>query len=596
MSSKRLNPQRFNVRIATPSLRSFPLHTEVSGSAPESAFGSFRVLHQIGAGVLGPVFRACDSGRDRMVAVKLFRLDLPPDRVHRLVADFEKLIAAELTHPGIAAPIETGIAGTNAFLVQDYVAADSLDTTVRAHGAAPVGDALRVAARLAGALDFAAVVDIAHGALHPRDVLLSPDEVRLTGIGVARALEHVGGVVLMRRPYAPPERIAGSSWDRRADIFSLAAVMYELLWGRRLAATGAQAAEGLTELPHADMGRLRAVFARAVAEDPAGRFETALEFAAALKDAFPGVALGNSPQSSVVSRQSEAAGDQSEVVSRQSGVRGRKSKVRLKTGDLGLKTDDLGLTANESPRLPLDQPEETAADLDLRASEIPAPEAERFADVQTAPAVVQPPLVRAAINPVASASFSAYEQSRSAVWPLVMAVGVGVALGFAAGYGVGIRERSMPAAVAQAGVPPAGQEFTERVVTEPPVKTVGTSASAASSQSGVAPPAAAPRVSERGTPPTPAAAARAARVAPPKERTRPATVLPVTGALSVESKPPGASVFVNNRLVGKTPVSLSEIAAGDHTIRLELSGYRRWSSPVRIVPKERNRVTASLER
>ena len=86
-------------------------------------------------------------------------------------------------------------------------------------------NALRVAAQLAGALDFAAAVQIGHGALHPRDVLLSSDETRLTGLGVARALERIGVVAPVRRPYTAPERIAGGEWDRRADVFSLAALI-----------------------------------------------------------------------------------------------------------------------------------------------------------------------------------------------------------------------------------------------------------------------------------------------------------------------------------------------------------------------------------
>lgn len=623
-SSKRLNPQCFNVRINTPSQRSFPLHTEVSGSAPEDAFGSFRVLHQIGAGVLGPVFRAYDAERDRMVAVKLFRLDLPPDRIHRLVAEFEKLIAAELTHPGIAAPIETGIAGTNAYLAQDYVAAESLDTSVRDHGPAPFADALRVAAELAGALDFAAVVGIAHGALHPRDVLLSAEESRLTGIGIARALEQVGGVVLVRRPYAAPERAAASTWSRRADIFSLAAVMHEMLWGRRIVATGARAADALTELPGGDLERLRAAFARGLAEDPAERYETALEFAAALKEAFPD---DDSHQSPVVNPQSV-------VVSPQSRVRGHKSRTRLKAGDSGLATWDLGLTT-EAPRLPLGEPE-PAGELDLRALDLQVAEAERFADVETAPAIGESAAAPSTAGPAAQTPFSAYEESRSAVWPLLLALGVGVALGFAGGYGIGVRERALPASTPSPAAPPSGREFTERTVSEPAVRTVDTAAalttdnaepaekssSAASESSAVAKAAAprmvkpvtplkapaaaraagvAPRPDNRGRPPRPIEPGRRASVPPAAETTGripapPATVGPSVGALIVESRPSGANVFVDNRLIGTTPFSLSEIVTGEHTVRIELSGYRRWSSPVRIIASERNRVTASLER
>src|SRR5438105_9387161 len=120
--------------------RSPPLNTEATGSAPPDAFGPFRVLHQIGAGALGPVFHAYEPDRDRHVAIKLFRLDLAPERVHQLVAGFERLAAAGLTHPGIAAPIAAGIDGNSAYLAQDFIAADSLDVLIRDHGPAPPVD------------------------------------------------------------------------------------------------------------------------------------------------------------------------------------------------------------------------------------------------------------------------------------------------------------------------------------------------------------------------------------------------------------------------------------------------------------------------
>jgi hypothetical protein len=68
------------------------------------------------------------------------------------------------------------------------------------------------------------------------------------------------------------------------------------------------------------------------------------------------------------------------------------------------------------------------------------------------------------------------------------------------------------------------------------------------------------------------------------------------GALAVESRPPGASVFVDGKLVGTTPIQLPSVNAGEHVVRLEREGYRRWSSSVRVVASELNRVTASLEK
>jgi biotin synthase-related radical SAM superfamily protein len=100
------------------------------------------------------VFRAYDSARERLVAVKLFKLDLPPERAHQLVAEFERLIGAQLAHPALVSPLSTGLSGVSAFLAQDYVAADSLDLAVREYGPFPAGDALRIAAQLAKQVIF----------------------------------------------------------------------------------------------------------------------------------------------------------------------------------------------------------------------------------------------------------------------------------------------------------------------------------------------------------------------------------------------------------------------------------------------------------
>jgi hypothetical protein len=244
------------------------------------------VLHQIGNGALGPVFRAYDSDRDRLVAIKVFRLDLPPERVHQLVAEFEQLIAAELQHPVIAAPRAAGIdAGNNAFLAQDFAAADSLDIVVRENGRAQLANTLRVASQLAEALDYAADRQVLHGALHPRDILLSEDDIRIVGVGVSRALERVGVTTPVRRPYSAPERINDEGWDQRADVFSLAAIVYELLSGKRVAGTGSEAAESLTDVAGCDVAALQRVFALALAADPSYRFATATAFTDALKEA-----------------------------------------------------------------------------------------------------------------------------------------------------------------------------------------------------------------------------------------------------------------------------------------------------------------------
>jgi hypothetical protein len=68
-----------------------------------------------------------------------------------------------------------------------------------------------------------------------------------------------------------------------------------------------------------------------------------------------------------------------------------------------------------------------------------------------------------------------------------------------------------------------------------------------------------------------------------------------TASLVVESRPSGARVFVDGKLIGQTPMAIAEMPVGEHAVRLELEGYRGWVTPVRIVAGERTRVAASLE-
>jgi hypothetical protein len=74
-----------------------------------------------------------------------------------------------------------------------------------------------------------------------------------------------------------------------------------------------------------------------------------------------------------------------------------------------------------------------------------------------------------------------------------------------------------------------------------------------------------------------------------------ATTGGLDGAMSVDSHPAGANVYIDGQLVGKTPVSLPQVGPGSHVIRLELDAHRGWSSSVRVAPGGQNRVTASLE-
>ncbi|MCA1561595.1 MAG: PEGA domain-containing protein [Acidobacteria bacterium] len=263
--------------------------------APPPAFGPFRVLHQIGVGALGPVFRTYEPTRDRLVAVKVFRLDVTPEQAQVLADELSRAPDASLFHPSIVEPIAAGIQGTVAYRAEEYVAAESLDIAMRHYAPAAIDVALPFITQLANAIDFARAAGVGHGALHPRDVFITPDEARATGFGVVEALERVGLRAPVRRPYSPPERIAGAAWGTTADVFSLAAITYELLTGRRPAGTGSQIGPltGSKLGGHADA--VGAVLSKAMAEDPADRYQAALTFATALWAAAGGAHMPVQP-------------------------------------------------------------------------------------------------------------------------------------------------------------------------------------------------------------------------------------------------------------------------------------------------------------
>ncbi len=641
------------LRLLRLPLQEIRLHTEAAGSAPPEAFGPFRKLHQIGAGALGPVFRAYEPDRDRLVAVKLFRLDLPPERVHQLVGEFERLIAVDLQHPAIAAPRATGIDGVSAYLAQDFAAADSLDIVIRENGPAPLAEALRVAGQLASALDYAADRDVLHGSLHPRDILLSQDDIRIVGLGVTPALERAGLPAPVRMPYTAPERIGGGAWDRRADVFSLAATVYELLCGRRVAGTGDEATVSLTDIAGCDPQALRKVFARALADEAADRFSTATEFVEALQHTVQSTASAESLPAVEVAEPVEAA-----TVVESAAPKPK----RLARGGLRV----IAAAPIIAPRLPLLEDVEVHEEPALAFIEEPAP----AEPVAFEPVAFEPPMADS--RPVFTPSSHQPASSSSAsVWPIAVAAVIGVALGFGAGYTVAIRDRAgavapvataAPVAAAPADTAPAGKEFTAVPVAAAPV------AATPVVEKPAAPVAAfAGRVFVRSTPSgarvvvdgrdrgqTPATIreltrgehrvrivrdgyttaerrfvlspsqpaqslsvplAREPRVrakelasskptanaaaAPVEKASVPVaaqtTAAAVVGTLVVESRPQGAAVTIDGRPAGTTPVSIDAVRAGNHAVRIERDGYRIWTAPVKVAAGE-NRVTASLEK
>jgi serine/threonine protein kinase len=229
------------------------------------------------------VYRTYEAARDRLVAVKLFRLDLAPEQAELFARELIRLVEIGLAHPAIVQPLAGGIEGCAPYLALEYVAAESLETALRHDAPAKAETVATLVRGLGGALDEAASRGVFHGALHPRDVYVAPDRVRATGFGLVQALERVGVPPPVRRPYTAPERIEGRAWGPPADVFSLAALAFELLTGRRLPGPGPAAGDLSGAHPEVSGNDgLRQVLAAALAEASEARYPTGEAFA----DAF----------------------------------------------------------------------------------------------------------------------------------------------------------------------------------------------------------------------------------------------------------------------------------------------------------------------
>jgi hypothetical protein len=168
------------------------------------------VLHQIGIGTLGPVFRTYEPARDRLVAVKVFRLDIIPEQAQTLADVLGRATHVSLFHPSIVQPIASGVEGTLAYRAEEYVAAEDRSTSPCGTTApAPIDKVLPFITHLAGAIDFARAAGRPRRPASPRH-FRHPRRGSRHGIRRRQALEHVGIRAPVRRLTAP-ERIAGGA-------------------------------------------------------------------------------------------------------------------------------------------------------------------------------------------------------------------------------------------------------------------------------------------------------------------------------------------------------------------------------------------------
>jgi tRNA A-37 threonylcarbamoyl transferase component Bud32 len=266
--------------------------------------GKYEVVEALGESANAEVFGAFDPDVNRVVAVKTIRKDLAQldGLAARALARWrnESRLVGRLSHPGIVGVYDYGESESVAYLAVEFVQghrlSDYLDRGIRFGEA----DAVSVVAQILDALRHAHEHGVRHGAVNPASIVLTRSgDAKLADFGCAptedrdsQELNEEAGVP----GYIAPEEYARDGTDARADLFAAGAVFFRLLTGRPAYLGSAEqvayrVSRGTTPLPSlVEVGRgwerYDDVVSRALARDPAERFQTASEFRRALLEAY----------------------------------------------------------------------------------------------------------------------------------------------------------------------------------------------------------------------------------------------------------------------------------------------------------------------
>lgn len=265
--------------------------------------GRYEILHELGKGAMGVVYRARDPMINREVALKSIPLaeEFEGAELEDARAKFfrEAEMAGRLSHPHIVTIYDAGEDHGTAYIAMELLRGGHLVEYTNPAQLFPPQVALEIVARLAGALHYAHQQHVVHRDIKPANVMYEPSrgDLKITDFGIARltdANRTRTGIVLGTPSFMSPEQLQGRAVTGSSDLFSLAITLYQLLSGLlpfradsmpALMLKIAQEPHPRIRLVRPDLPpRLDEFFDRALAKDPAARFESGASFALALRD------------------------------------------------------------------------------------------------------------------------------------------------------------------------------------------------------------------------------------------------------------------------------------------------------------------------
>ena len=201
----------------------------------------YEILEKIGTGGMGNVFKAHDRKLDRIVAIKVLKLEYNEDNNFIRKFKRESLAAASISHPNIVSIYDVGTEKVEDkevhYIVMEYIDGKTLKDLINDEGRLSEKRALNYCIQIAEALKVAHSKHIVHRDIKSQNIMVTRDDrIKVTDFGIARVADNTTvtatNAVMGSVHYFSPEQARGAKVDNRSDIYSLGIVLFEMLTGR----------------------------------------------------------------------------------------------------------------------------------------------------------------------------------------------------------------------------------------------------------------------------------------------------------------------------------------------------------------------------